>query len=371
MGQRLLVVEDDAVISQMLTMALSRRGYDVSAALNGLDACRIVADQRPDLILLDVNLPDLDGWEICSMIRTLSDPELSSTPIVMVTSRASEQEKLKGLRMGADDYVTKPFSLPELFLRVDNLVAKRDRRRPATVLGAGTNATSAVAEVQSRLCHEAKNHLGAIAGFARRIESVTTTISPDTLARYVGFIRQSAEHLSSLVENVLLFQKIEAGEWEARHEAVNLSGVVEDVISLLSPFADEKRVELRTEVEEVPLVRFDRSAATVCLANVVENAVKFAPERSAVRVRLCRRASRVWLEVEDTGPGIPEDEAERVFEKFYRGRSQAQTTPGAGLGLYLVKTLGEALGATVALVTRQGEGALFRIEFCPADAENG
>jgi DNA-binding response OmpR family regulator len=134
---RVLVVEDERAIAALLRGRLERAGYDVQVAGDGLAACKAIGENPPDLILLDLVLPVLDGWKVCSIVRTLPDPEVSRTPVIMLTSQASQEDRLRGLCSGADDYITKPFSMEDVLLRVREQLSRGRRGRAAD--GPGTS----------------------------------------------------------------------------------------------------------------------------------------------------------------------------------------------------------------------------------------
>jgi signal transduction histidine kinase len=355
----ILVVEDDLLTAEVVRRCLEGEGHVVRVAGDGLAASRALADEHPDLVILDLMLPDLDGWELCATIRTLPDPELSAVPIVMLTSRSTAQDRLRGFKAGADDYITKPFSLQELAVKVGRLLDRQRRLK---------DRPHDLADVNDLVHHELKNHLIAVSGFARRLDLQVETISRETLKRYVGYIRQSADHLASLVEDVLLFRQIQGGRLPFEPEAVTLGEIVEDVLALHAGSAQEKGLTLRSEVgADAPPVHFSPHAAKICLANLVENAVKYTQAGGLVTVRVRTEGDgQVVLEVEDTGPGIPDDERERIFDEFYRGRQTKRATKGTGLGLYIVRSLARSLGADATLAAGQrSEGSRFRLVFRP------
>jgi len=271
--EHVLVVEDDRVTSEYIRYALEQRGFQVMVAPDGLSASRAVAAHRPDLILLDLMLPDLDGWELCTMIRTLPDPEISSTPIIILTARSTTEDRLRGLRLGADDYITKPFSMEEVVLKIRNLVSRR--LRCAVPFGVDHEQEGVSHNMQGMFYHELKNHLVAISGFARRIEGLGRTLPEDKLKTYAGVIRRSADHLSWFLDDFLLFQKIESRELETQQESVDIECVAEDVLSFLKPQADEKEVEIEfRRTGTVPPVLFNEAASKICVSNLLENAIK-------------------------------------------------------------------------------------------------
>lgn len=128
---RVLVVDDERAVAALLRGRLERAGYEVQVAGDGLAACEAIGENPPDLILLDLMLPILDGWKVCSIVRALPDPEVSRTPIIMLTAQASREDRLRGLRSGADDYITKPFSMEDVLLRVGEQLSRGRRGRAA------------------------------------------------------------------------------------------------------------------------------------------------------------------------------------------------------------------------------------------------
>ena len=120
-----LIIEDERVLADVLEYNLRRAGFETEVALDGLSACRAVGRKRPDLVLLDIMLPDIDGWEICRLIRDHENHEVASTPIVMLTALSSEADRMRGTRLGADAYVTKPYSLKEIVSLAEEIITRR------------------------------------------------------------------------------------------------------------------------------------------------------------------------------------------------------------------------------------------------------
>ena len=126
---KILIVEDEPEIAEMLEYALRRSGFTTVLAEDGLHACRLIERERPDLVLLDVMIPGLDGWEVCRLVRSVPDPEIATTPIIMVTALGSQNDRIKGLELGADGFIPKPYSVREVVLQAGNLVARRRQER--------------------------------------------------------------------------------------------------------------------------------------------------------------------------------------------------------------------------------------------------
>lgn len=363
---KVLVVDDDAATAMLLRAVLEDRGLRVRDAQAGLVACRMIAEDRPDLILLDLMLPDIHGWELCAMIRTLPDPVTATTPIVMVTSRTSEEDKVRGLRLGADDYITKPFTIEEIGLKASRIVERRIQEVGASDAGPPDRTLHGI---QGALLGDVKNHLGVLHGFAQRIENGAGDLPPEKVRSYGAFLRKSAELLTLYVDDLLQLGAVETQGLGAKAEPFSLPDVVSDVVAGLVNSAREKGVSLELRVEkETPLVRFGKVAARLCTANLVDNAVRYSPAGSKIFVRVGGQPDgRVRLEVADQGPGLPDHEATRVFDKFFRGEQAQRGGQGSGLGLYIVKALVDSLGGTVSLETRVPDGSRFSLSFPAAE----
>ena len=357
-----LVVEDEPEVADVLDFNLQKAGYRTLLAPDGLTACRLAAERRPDLILLDLLLPDLDGWEICRMIRSHPDPVLASTPVLLLTALGSAEDRIRGLALGADDYVPKPFSVKEVLLRIDgHLRRRREALDISARLDRSEQARRADADLQSLLFHELRNKMLVIGGFSGRLAARPGP--EEDAARYARVIRNASEYLCALAEQVLLLRKVQAGALELACHDTDPAEAARAVADLHRAAAEEKGVRLAPPAPGPGvLARANPLALRVCLSNLVENAVRYSPAGSTVALAWGRDGERAYVEVQDDGPGIPEEEQQRVFERFYRGRGAAGEG-GSGLGLYVVKTLIQAMDGELQLSSRPGRGTRVRLSF--------
>jgi signal transduction histidine kinase len=360
---KILIVEDEVELAEVLEYNLRRSGFDVLTAHDGLSACRLVGAERPDLILLDLLLPDLDGWEICRLIRGHHDAELASTPILMMTALGSLDDRLRGLELGADAYLAKPYSVKEVALQARNLLARR-RERQALADGMVTLRAGAALEsdFQEMLFHELRNQLLIIGGYSSLLVKGTSALPLD---EGLQAIQRSALHLESLAEGFLLCRRLEAGVFELPLEKVALDELTNETIERCRPLAAAKRMAVRLSVTAPLPPRFlNRTAASLVISSLLENAIKYSEAGKEVILRLHDNVETgVTLEVEDHGPGIPAAEIDRVFDRFYRGDSSAGKTRGSGLGLYICRTLTRAMGGSVEVTSVPGEGSCFIVRF--------
>jgi signal transduction histidine kinase len=178
----------------------------------------------------------------------------------------------------------------------------------------------------------------------------------------IGTMLEEADRLSRLADDLLLLARAETGQAQLRFEPVDLSALAEEVSERLSVLAEERRQTLETRVDGPVMVSGDRPTLRQALLNLVDNAIKYSPEATRVLVRVGRDSDRAWVEVKDEGPGIPPEDRDRIFERFYRiDASRSREMGGTGLGLSLVKGIAEAHAGHVELETERGRGTLFRM----------
>jgi len=368
---KILIVEDEVELAEVLEYNLRRSGFAVLTAHDGLSACRLVGAERPDLILLDLLLPDLDGWEICRLIRGHHDAELASTPIVMMTALGSLDDRLRGLELGADAYLAKPYSVKEVALCARNLLARRRERRELADGVAALKAGAALeSDFQDMLFHELRNQLLIIGGYSNLLAKGDPSLPT---GECLQAIHRSTLHLESLAEGSLLCRRLEAGVFEIPLEKVALDELANETIERCRPLAAAKRMAVRLSVTAPLPPRFlNRTAASLVISSLLENAIKYSEAGKEVILRLHDNAEAgVTLEVEDHGPGIPAAEIDRVFDRFYRGEGSARKTRGSGLGLYICRTLTRAMGGSVKVESIPGEGSCFIVRFPARPAGSG
>ena len=377
---RILIVEDDEDLSHMLEYNLTKKGYSAITALDGLAACQLIEETKPDLILLDIMLPGLNGWEICEIIRSHEHEQISEIPIIMLTALSSLEDKLKGIEIGADDYIPKPFAIKEVLLKADRLISKEKRKKQlnSEVRKLETREKQQT-DFQTMLFHELKNQLFIIGGYSSIIAAYSSQIKerrflpPEKYRRCAGIIKDTAKSLVSLAEEILFLSRLETGEYPLPLEEVCLEEIAQDVISVLGQQAKEKEMRINFEmIEKIPKMRLNMTALKLSLSNLIENAVKYSPKRSDIKVSLQPQGEvAVMVQVKDSGPGIPEKDMGKIFDKFYKGENVKNKTKGTGIGLYVAKTLIEAMGGVIGVETEDENGSCFRVVFKKAKERTG
>ncbi len=366
-NSRILVVDDITKNLQVVGTVLRNQGYKVMAAASGAEALKCVRAQLPDLILLDLMMPEMDGLEVCRRLK--ADPATSQIPVVFLTASNEMEHLVQGFEVGAVDYVTKPFNPPELLARVRTHLELKHARERLREMNDEKNEFMGIA------AHDLRNPLGAITGYAEilieEMESLRPSV-PEPGARAVreagecaGRIRETSRRMAEMVQNLLDANRIERGEMQLNLAPTDIGSALNSVVETQRAHATAKQQTIHLESESTPvLVLVDPSVTVQIVENLVSNAVKYSPPGKDIFVRLKKHVQGVRVEVQDQGPGLSAEDQKKLFGKF--ARLSAKPTGGehsTGLGLSIVKKMVEAMNGKVWCESELDRGATFIVEF--------
>jgi two-component system sensor histidine kinase/response regulator len=354
---RILVVDDTEANRDLLKEVLELDGNQVLLAADGAEALRSVADRIPDLVLLDVNMPGIDGLEVCRRLR--ADARTASLPVILVTALADRGHRLEGIAAGANDYLTKPIDRPDLLLRVRNAL---QLRRLHTELAEQYGRLRELEEMRDglvhMLVHDLRNPLTGILSYLQLMQPRIRELGDAELSADLEAMGMSVNRLAGMVGDVLDVSRLEAGAMPLQLVQMDLRALAAETVALLG------RSEHATVVQhlgDVPVVTdVDAELIRRVIANLVGNALKFSPRGGEVRLSVARASTEAEIRVSDMGDGIPPEYHQRIFEKF--GQVKGAGAPAArssGLGLAFCKLAVEAHGGTIGVESRVGQGSTF------------
>ncbi|NNE70835.1 MAG: response regulator, partial [Rhodothermales bacterium] len=359
-----LVVDDSPDIREYVALCLNKR-YEVVTAVDGKDGLKKAKAVRPDLIVSDVMMPQMNGFDLCRSIR--ADEDIRETPVVLVTSKATPEDKIEGLEAGADDYVAKPFSARELLARVENLVRVQDQKSSLESLNSELLSSNAAlrqaSEMKSQLLsiasHDMKNPLTAIREFARILREESDQSHQLEL---LDMIFDSSNDMLALISQLLDSAAMEGGTLNVDRQPYNLAELAERVVERNVRIADRKGQVIHTQLDdpEACMVPIDSERVREAMDNLVSNAIKYSPLQSSIYVNLKRRGNELHFSVRDEGPGLTEEDLKRVFGKFQK--LSARPTGGetsTGLGLSIVKQIVELHGGRAEAQVNPERGSTF------------
>ncbi len=372
----ILLVDDLADNLQVLAGHLKEEGYEVLAATNGPRAIALVRNRKPDLILLDIMMPGMDGFSVCQEFKR--DPDSADIPIIFITARTETDDLLRGFQLGAVDYVTKPFKSAELLARVRTHLELKSAQDLFSAYSRQLERISRhlrrMNEDKNRflsiVSHDIRGAFGNVISVSRLLTD-SSDMDDNEAGQLLADIGIEAEHMIALAENLLNIDAIERREVRLQREPVETGPLMEFALQAHQMAARFKGIEFLVESDDSKIFG-DLTACRQILTNLVSNAVKFAPPRSKVHLR-CRLddSGRVVLSVRDQGPGISADDQAKLFQPFTRlGSAASMQEHSVGLGLSIVKLMAEGMGGTVACESSAGHGATFLVRL-PALEESG
>ena len=350
---RILIVDDTPANLLLLVRMLTQRGYSPQTVLSGKLALQAARAEPPDLILLDINMPEMNGYDVCEQLK--ADATLKEIPVIFVSALNETIDKVKAFRVGGVDYVTKPFQFEEVCARIEthlklhHLAKLRD-------------------DLTHMIVHDLRNPLSALCCFLDILEFHEAKNLSPSIQELVAVARRSAADLLTMIASILDVSKMTAGEMQLQREPCDLVALMRAILTATPPLSDGRTVTLAAPDSPVVLAA-DVGLIRRVLQNLLGNAIRFTPAGGAVHLALLPSGDEVRVTVSDTGPGIAPEDHQRIFEKF----SQVEThdnRQGSGLGLTFCKLAVEAHGGRIGVESEAGKGSTFWVVL-PASGEVG
>ncbi|MBL8953479.1 MAG: response regulator [Myxococcaceae bacterium] len=345
-----LLADDNADMRAYVRQLLENDGLDVESVSDGGAALERAMESPPDLVLTDVMMPGVGGFELLEALR--SREETRFVPVILLSARAGEESRVEGLGAGADDYLVKPFTAKELLARVRaHLSTSRSRREEARIaLGLAKElklADQRKDEFLAMLAHELRNPMAAISMALQLLDK--SDGDPARSARHRQTARRQMGHLVRLVDDLLDVSRITNGKIELRREPIDLAHVVQSALTAARGAIEGNRHQLTLDIANGPYrMNADATRLEQVIVNLLTNAAKYTDAGGRISVSLAREGHTAVLRVRDTGRGIPHEMLGRVFDLFVQvDPTLDRRTGGLGLGLTLVKKLVAMHGGTV------------------------
>jgi two-component system, sensor histidine kinase len=368
MPPTVLVIDDQDASRFAKVQTLRRAGFHVHEASTGQTGLAALERVKPDILILDVNLPDISGLEISRRLRDTRD--LDAMPILQISNTAiTAAEQVKGLEQGADVYLTEPIDATILVATVRALL--RARQAEAALAGALERERHArgIAEEASRvkddfiatLSHELRTPLNALMGWIFQLRH--SKLDENARERALDSLERNARVQAQLIDDLLDISRISKGKLRLHMQVVELRSVIDDVVATVRAAAAKKRLTLTVEKGEPCLLLADRARLQQVLTNLLSNAVQYTPELGSIDVRVAAAGTDCVVQVRDTGAGIDPDFLPHVFDPFRQGESTMRRSHGGlGLGLSVVNQLVELHGGTVSAESAgPGSGSTFTV----------
>jgi two-component system sensor histidine kinase/response regulator len=350
----ILVVEDDEKSRRLLRDFLEAYGYQMSEAVDGEEALSVINAKPPDLILLDVMMPKMDGFEVCRRLK--ENEQTQMIPVLLVTALSDRADRLRGISVGATDFITKPIDTLEVLFRVRNAL------RTKHLYDDRNSLLRMREELSDMIVHDIRNPLLGITLCARRLE--TKNKSPAVIHLAKEILRQT-QLLDNFISDLLTVSKIEQGQLTLQRSDEDLVACVQAAMRHHQIAAETEKIQLALVAPDGPVfARVDKSLIVRLLDNLLANAIKFS-RQSCVTLTIKPAGDSgtpCLIQVEDEGPGIPLGYRDKIFEKYGIVKMKELELPQTGLGLAFCRMVAEAHGGRIYVAPRQPCGSIFSVE---------
>ena len=345
---KILIVDDAEDTVELLRKRFRAEGYDTSEAFNGEEALNMVPEYDPDLIVLDVMMPKIDGYEVCQRLK--ADEKTKYIPVLMLTAKGEVEHKVKGLNIGADDYMGKPFDYKELSARVRSLLSIKATHEKKVE----EEKSGALEQMMEQVAHEIRNPLTSVGGFARKVFNKLPEDDPNR--KYMQYIIEDVAVLESMIKQLIELKSMTISMKEP--SAVN--EVVKDSLKIFEQDFAQKAIQVETELREgLPMITVDKKLLKRAFCNLIKNAVE-AMESGTKTLKVTSRVNGDNLELQfsDTGKGITKEKIKNIFDPLVTSKVY-----GPGLGLTFALKIIQDHKGTISVESEEGKGTTFTIRF--------
>ena len=373
-----LLVDDNPMNLGVLFESLNGSGFKLLAAQDGESAIAQVMYRKPDIILLDVMMPGIDGFETCRRLK--ENPKTRDIPIIFMTALTETVDKVRGFGLGAVDYITKPFQMEEVIARIkahlavqqlQNQLAEQNRKLQAEICDR-EQAEQSLRVLLHAVSHDLRNPVTGLLMVLKNLLSASTAVdcsqsgsnpcSTDAIMiprHILERMIESGDRQLKLINSLLEAHTIDTQGICLNQEVIQFGALLQNILHDLQPILDKNKATLHSQIPtNLPLIQGDSNQLWRVLENLIFNALKHNPPGLTLTVMLTQEGDRLRCCVQDNGVGIDTDQAGKLFDLYRRG-SNARHTHGLGLGLYLCRQIVLAHGGNIGVDSAPGQGSTF------------
>lgn len=321
---KILIVEDKQENMDLLVYFLHPQGYEIISVYDGLSALQKVEEEHPDIILLDIMLPKMDGYEVCGRLK--KDPETKFIPIIMLTALKELKDKVRALEVGADDFLSKPFENIELLARVKSLLRLKeyhDELQSKNLELAEKNDSLIrmdrfKEDLTNLIIHDMKNPLFVIQGNLQMMSMSMENVPPEILKKYAQRIERSSQQLLRMVVNLLDISRIEEGTIDLKNDRASINEIIDKIIERIKDYPENKNKEILVDLDSnLPELTIDRSVMERVFENLINFSITNLVDEGKVTITTAAGDDqKIQFVTHDNGTQIPKNYHDKIFEKF-------------------------------------------------------
>lgn len=361
----ILIVDDTPANLRVLSATLSGRGYEVRCVNSGAMALTVARNAPPDLILLDIKMPEMDGYQVCQQLK--SDPKTYEIPVIFLSALDDTADKVKAFTAGGVDYITKPFQTEEVLARVKNQLTISHLRQKLTAQNDELMRSNLELEqFASVVSHDLQQPLQVIVGFARMLEKKSQNWQSEDTKKFLGHILVSGTHMQELIRDLLAYSRVNTSDFA--YERVDCNEVLSQVLNNLQ--MANARSNAVVDYPPLPTVMANESQLEQVFQNLISNALKFQRPNTTPRVEISVTQEDEWqFSIKDNGIGIKPEKFPSIFQMFKRLHKR-QEYPGTGIGLAICQKVIDAHGGRIWVESEPGIGTVFHFTLPVKDENN-
>jgi two-component system, sensor histidine kinase and response regulator len=356
----ILIVDDTEDNLDLMEFALKRKPVQMLRAGSGKECLQVAAQNHPDVILLDIQMPEMDGFETLKHLR--ASKKTADIPVIFLTAQRKDVGSIEqGLSLGADEYLTKPIDIDELLVRTRSLVRLKK-------MEAELERTKA--DFMAMLIHDMRSPIGGISSILELLEEplIKNSQIQDVHRELLVSAEDATRRLLNLINDMLDLSKFEAGKMNLTRDPVFIGEIANRIVKQMQPQFKQKQIQLNVSFEEnLPSISVDSQKIAQVFTNILSNALKFTPAEGTVKIIISSSKDAngfnelIQTSIINEGPGIPPDELPMLFERYKQGvASEIVQAKGTGLGLAICKLIVEAHGGTISAKSEPGKTTTFQ-----------
>ncbi len=366
--KNILIVDDLPTFIQLASGILKTAGYNVFFATSGEAALKRIEQIHIDLILLDVLMPEMDGYEVCRRIR--QHPIHHDIPILFLTAQTEVEDIVHGFEAGGQDYINKPFNSSELLSRVENHLwlkhsvdqLKDEIENRKQIQAELETANRSKDKLFSIVAHDLNNPFTTLMWSIDLLKSSLDNISPEDLNFFVDQLHISINRIYELNKNLLSWARTQSSRIEVKAQNLSLDQLIDENIHLVTEMAEKKQISIIRENSCRESVYADKELLNTVIRNLLTNGLKFTKSGGKITLKAEKEKQGVTLEIRDTGVGMPPEKVEKLFQVGEKQSTYGtDNETGTGLGLILAKEFIELMGGSIYVESKEGEGTAFFI----------
>lgn len=388
----ILVVDDNALNLQLISSLLRTNGYKPVIANSGANALKYLEQKIPDLILLDIMMPEIDGFEVIKRLK--SNASYAEIPVIFLTAKSDVTDVVNGFRLGAVDFITKPFRSEEVLVRIKTQLSLKQalkdlKQKNETLLKLNQQIENSRLKLEQQaeqlenldaqknrffsiLAHDLRNPFSGFVGMTKILAESRQDMEESEQDEFIQILDQTAVKVNKLLENLLKWSQLQMGSLEYHKTQFSIHEIATECIDLKQEVADQKNILVINEIDPRCIVNADEQMTTTILRNLLSNAIKFTKKEGIIKIDSIRLSDgKLQISVRDNGIGMTKEMVAKLFqlnEKVSRPGTEGEES--TGLGLLLCKALAEKQGGELWAASEEGEGSVFSFTLPDAERKN-